>query len=233
MLMAMKEQTQKRKAKILIVDDHPIVRYGIGRILNKEDDLIVCGEAEDGNEALQAIEKLKPDLVLLDISLKRFDGLKLAKIIRVDHPDIPVLILSMHDEAVYARKALRSGAKGYIMKEESSEKLVSSVRQVLRGEIYVSDAVKKEVLTNFGAPRSEQSKSFVDKLSDRERQIFILLGQGYSSRAIAEKLALSVKTIETHRSRIKLKLNIENNQQLLVTSAEWANDEGLKPSLMS
>jgi len=229
--MAMKEQTAKRKTKILVVDDHPIVRYGISRILNKEDDLAVCGEAEDGNEALQAIEKQKPDLILMDISLKRSDGLKLTKIIRGDYPDIPVLILSMHDESVYARKALRSGAKGYIMKEESSEKLVPAIRQVLRGDIYVSDNVNKNVLTDFAAPANEQDKCLVDALSDRERQVFIFLGQGYSSRAIADKLLLSVKTVETHRSRIKLKLGIEHNQQLLVTAAEWATSEGLKPAL--
>ena len=225
----MKDNTQKRKARILVVDDHPIVRYGISRILNKEDDLTVCGEAEDGQEALQAIEKLKPDLVLLDISLKRLDGLKLTKIIRVDYPKLPVLILSMHDETVYAHKALRSGARGYIMKEESSEKLVSAVRQVLGNEIYVSDEVKKHVLNEFGAPKDEHVKSLVDKLSDRERQIFIMIGQGYSSRIIADKLLLSVKTVETHRARIKLKLAIESNQNLLVTSAEWADREGLKP----
>jgi len=227
----MKEQTPKRKTKILVVDDHPIVRYGISRILNKEEDLVVCGDAEDGNEALLAVEKHKPDLILMDISLKRYDGLKLTKIIRTDYPEIPVLILSMHDEAVYARKALRSGAKGYIMKEESSEKLVSAIRQVLRGEIYVSDNVNKNVLTDFAAPAGERGMSLVDTLSDRERQVFILLGQGYSSRAIAEKLLLSVKTVETHRSRIKLKLSIESNQQLLVASAEWAAGEGLKPVL--
>jgi DNA-binding NarL/FixJ family response regulator len=197
--------------------------------LNKEDDLTVCGEAEDGNEVLQVIDKLKPDLVLLDISLKRFDGLKLTKIIRMDYPDIPVLILSMHDETVYAPKALRSGAKGYIMKEESSERLVSAVRLVLKGEIYVSEEVKKHVLNEFGAPKEQYVKSLVDKLSDRERQIFILLGQSYSSRAIADKLLLSVKTIETHRSRIKLKLNMESNQQLLVAAANWADREGLTP----
>ena len=229
--MAMKEQTQKRKAKILVVDDHPIVRHGVRCMLNKEEDLLVCGEAEDGNQALQAIEKLKPDLVLLDISLKRFDGLKLTKIIRVDYPDVAVLILSMHDEAVYARKALRSGAKGYIMKGEAFDKLVPAIRQVLRGEIYVSDEVKKDVLADFAGPQGEHAGSFVDRLSDRERQIFILLGQGYSSRAMADRLGLSIKTIETHRSRIKLKLNIESNQRLLVASAEWADSEGLRPSL--
>jgi DNA-binding NarL/FixJ family response regulator len=230
--MAMKEQTPKRKTKILVVDDHPIVRYGISRILNKEEDLAVCGEAEDGNEALLAIEKHKPDLILMDISLKRYDGLKLTRIIRTDYPDIPVLILSMHDESVYARKALRCGAKGYIMKEESSEKLVSAIRQVLRGDIYVSDNVNKNVLTDFAGPAGKQDKSLVDALSDRERQIFILLGQGHSSRAIADKLLLSVKTVETHRSRIKLKLAMESNQQLLVTAAEWAAKEGLKPALI-
>lgn len=230
--MAMKEQSAKRRIKILIVDDHPIVRYGISRILNKEEDLVVCGEAEDGNETLLAIDRLKPDLILMDISLKRYDGLNLTRIIHIDHPEIPVLILSMHDESVYARKALRCGAKGYIMKEESSEKLVPAIRRVLRGDVCVSENVNKNVLTAFTTPSSEPVTNLVDTLSDRERQVFILLGQGYSSRAIADKLFLSVKTVETHRSRAKLKLAMSNNQQLLVTAAEWAAKEGLKPTMV-
>ena len=227
----MKQVPQNRKARILLVDDHPIIRYGVSRILNKEDDLMVCGEAEDGNDALQTIEKLKPDVVLLDISLKRLDGLKLTKIIRLDYPLIRILVFSMHDEIQYARKALRSGAKGYLMKENSSEKIVSAIRQVLKGEIYVSEAVKKLVMAEFGTPQQEQTKSPVDKLSDRERQVFIMLGQGYSSRAMAERLILSVKTIETHRARIKLKLAIENNQDFLLSASTWAEREGLKPPL--
>ena len=227
----MKTQTPKHKARILIVDDHPIVRLGFSRAINREEDLAVCGEAEDGHEALQAIEKLKPDLVLLDISLKRFDGLKLTRIIRTDHPTIPVLILSMHDEAIYARKALQCGAKGYIMKAEPPEAIVAAVRRVLSGEVSVSDDVNKQVLTAFVTAPESRDRPLVDALSDRERQVFTLLGQGYSSRAIAGQLLLSVKTIETHRARIKLKLDIESNQQLLLGAAQWADHEGLRPSL--
>ena len=229
--MAMKHRhSQKHKARILIVEDHPIVRYGIARILTQEEDLAVCGEAGDGQEALQLLEKAKPDLVLLDISLKRIDGLKLLRIIRTDYPSLPVVILSMHDESVYGPKALRLGARGYIMKEESSEKLVAGVREVLRGEIYASDRVKKQVLSRFVDGVPGKTASPVDILSDRERQIFLMLGQGLTSRAIAEKLMVSVKTVETHRARIKVKLDIEHSNQLIVAAADWAERESLRPA---
>lgn len=224
--------TDKKVKRVFLVDDHPVVRYGIGRILNNEADIQVCGEAGDGNEALAGINELSPDIVILDISLKEIDGLKLAKHIRSKHPQIPILVLSMHNEMIYAHKALRAGANGYIMKERSSEELVAAVRQVLSGTVYVSEAVKNKVLNAFVAYEEDPAgSSVVERLSDRERQIFLLLGKGLTSRMIAKKLGLSIKTVDTHRSRIKLKLGIETTPQLLLAAAEWADHEGLSAPL--
>lgn len=228
--MNTKQASGKTKAKVLIVDDHPIVRYGVAKMLNSEHDLTVCGEAEDAHTAQQAVADLKPDIVLMDISLKGSDGLNLTRLLRGRFPNVPVLILSMHDEKVYARKALRSGASGYIMKEETSERLVTAVREVLAGRLYVSDDAKTTVLQAY-ARRGGDQGSTVDRLSNRERQIFLLMGQGYSTKAIAEKLFVSPKTIDTHRARIKVKLGIDNRARLVMAAAEWAAREGLSPSV--
>jgi len=230
--MKTRKQSAKSKKRILIVDDHPIVRYGITRILNSEPDLVVCGDAENARTALDLIQSLKPDLVIVDISLRDMDGLQLTRTIRCDHPSLPIVILSMHDERVYAQKALRSGASGYIMKEESSEKLVSAIRQILKGEIYVSEEVKKNVLHAYAGKNKEKNTSIIDRLSDREREIFLLIGSGQTSRSIAHKLCLSVKTVETHRSRIKQKLELDTSAKLALAAMEWAKRENLVPILV-
>ena len=221
----------KRKSKIFIVDDHPIVRYGVTRILNNEQGFIVCGDADGGHKAIEGIEQLHPDIVVLDISLKDMDGLQLTKTIRIRHPNLPIVILSMHDERMYAHKALRAGASGYVMKEESSEKLVSAIRKILGGEIFVSEEVQKNVLHAYAGKEDTEETFVVNKLSDREREIFLLIGSGLTSRSIADKLKLSVKTIETHRSRIKQKLELDSTNKMLLAAMEWAKRENLVPIL--
>ena len=233
MHMAMKTSRRpgRQKTRVLIIDDHPIVRYGVTRILNNEHDMIVCGDADNAAKGLESIESLHPDIAIVDISLKGTDGLQLTRTIRSDHPNLPILILSMHDERIYAHKALRAGATGYVMKEESSEKLVSAVRQISRGEIYVSEEVKKNVLHAYASKEGSADTSTINRLSSREREIFMLIGSGHSSRWIADKLCLSIKTIETHRSRIKQKLDLDTSAKLNITAIEWTRRENLIPAM--
>ena len=227
-----KTDTSNRIAKVVIVDDHTVVRYGVTRILSAETDMEVCGEASNAASAMEIVTKKKPDVVIVDISLEgMLDGLKLTRAIKAKYPHIPVLILSMHEETRYAQKALMAGANGYVMKEESSDKLVDAIRALMQGEIYVSAAVNKCILHHFTNAESGGDRS-VDLLSDRERQVFLLIGAALTTRDIAEKLFVSVKTIETHRSRIKLKLGITNTPELVLAASAWAEREGLAPPVM-
>jgi len=221
----------KRKRKVLIVEDHPIVRYGIKRILNSEPDLAVCGDVESAEQAIESLKTVMPDIMVVDISLKHTDGLQLTRIIKARHPDLPILILSMHDERIYANKALRAGANGYVMKEESTEKLVSAIRNILQGDIYVSEDVKKNVLQTIAGKQNESNNTSITKLSDREYEIFLLIGTGLSCRAIAKKLCLSIKTVETHRARIKQKMGLDSSTKLILAAMEWAQRENLIPVL--
>lgn len=215
----------RKKASILVADDHPVVRYGVTRILGMEPDMEICGEAENQEQVLAAIKKRRPDLIILDISMKDTDGLKLTRLVTRQYK-IPVLILSMHDETLFASKALIAGARGYIMKEESSDRLVQAVRTVLGGGTCVSDNVKASIISSLGKTVEQHSKqNAVYSLSKRERQVFVLIGKGYPCKLIAEKLCLSVKTVETHRSRIKAKLDIEDSSQLVIFAARWSERE--------
>lgn len=225
----MKTAKPQQKTRVFIVDDHPIVRYGITRILNNEPDITVCGDADSAETAIEKIEKLRPDIIVVDISLKEMNGLQLTKLIHEHLPCVPVVILSMHDERMYANKALRAGASGYVMKEESSEKLVLAIRQILSGDIYVSEQVKKNIIHAYAGKDEGSKSSVIDRLSDREHEIFTLIGIGNSSRIIADKLCLSVKTIETHRSRIKDKLGLPDSTKLSLAAMEWARKENLVP----
>lgn len=218
-------KTNKKKSKILIVDDHPVVRYGVTKLINSESDLTVCGEAENTSDAAKFLKENKVDAVILDISLEGvLDGLKLTKVLRAKYPELPVLILSMHDEMTYAQKALLAGANGFIMKEESSEQLVFAIREVLNGDIYVSDNVKQQMLQTIKKPINKES-DITDKLSDRERQVFLLIGSGHTTRSISDKLSVSIKTVETHRSRIKFKLGISTTPELVLKASNWAKRE--------
>lgn len=206
--------TQPRRSRILIIDDHPIVRERLGELINQEPDLIVCGEAEDGESAMAAIEKTVPELALVDISLKNTYGIELVKDIKERHPKVLTLVLSMHEESLYAERALRAGARGYITKQEASRKVIGAIRQVLAGGIYASEKMAGILLGRMaGEPKGDGSPA--DRLSDREMEIFQLLGSGLAVREIAKRLHISVKTVEAHRTHIKEKLNIKTSPELL------------------
>jgi DNA-binding NarL/FixJ family response regulator len=212
---------KKAKRQILLVDDHPIVREGLTEMINHEDDLAVCGTAEEMNQALDQIEKLKPDLVVLDISLRGSNGIEVLKNIKVRHPKLCVLVLSMHDETLYALRALRAGAGGYIMKQEPAERVLNAVRQVLNGEISLSENMEKKMMKQLVGGRAARTGSPLEDLSDRELEVFRLIGKGYSTRQIAEELHLSIKTIESHRAHIKEKLNLKNAMELVQHAIQW------------
>jgi len=208
-------------ARVLLIDDHPIVRQGLAQLINQESDLQICGEAGDPPEALQCIEMDQPDIALVDLSLGESSGLELIKDIRVQFPDLPVLVLSMHNELLYAERALRAGARGYIMKDEGTEKLVAAIRLVLGGDIYVSETMSARMLHKFVEGSPDEGSSPIDRLSDRELQVFELIGRGLGTREIAAKLHLSVKTIEAHRAHIKDKLDLKNSIELLQHAMRW------------
>jgi len=218
-----KQKTVIDKRKILIVDDHPIVRDGLIRLIHEEQSLTVCGQAEDAHQALKAISESRPDMAIVDITLKNSDGIDLMKSIRSQYPKLPVLILSMHDETLYAERALRAGAMGYIMKQEASEKLMEAVHEILSGQIYCSDNISRRVMRKFARGKADIKDSPIDSLSDRELQVFRLIGCGYRTSEIAKKLYLSVKTIETYRTHIKEKLNLANSAELLRYAILWVN----------
>ncbi len=213
------------KLKVFLVDDHPIVRQGLAQMINREPDLTVCGEAQEAASALQAISTERPDILIVDISLVGPDGLELVKNIRLRHSSLPVLILSMHDESIYAERALRAGANGYIMKHEAAERVLVAIRQVLNHEIYVSERVASRMLHHYitGSPAAGQSP--LADLSDRELEVFRLIGEGHSTRAIAEELHLSVKTVESHQAHIKDKLSLKNGRELVQHAIQWAMKE--------
>ena len=209
------------KHRILLVDDHPIVRQGLAEMINQERDLQVTGTAEDVHRALEGIEKMRPDLVIADISLKGSNGIELLKNIKVRFPRTLVLVLSMHDESLYAVRALRAGAAGYIMKQEATEKVLTAIRQVLSGEIYLSERMEKKMMHQLVGGRSARTGSPIEDLSDRELEVFGLIGQGHGTRQIAEELHLSIKTIESHRAHIKEKLNLRNATELVQHAIQW------------
>ncbi len=209
------------KHRILLVDDHPIVRQGLAEMLNHERDLEVCGTAEDVLQALEAIDKLHPDLVIADISLRGSNGIELLKAIKLRFPTTLVLVLSMHDESLYAVRALRAGAAGYIMKQEATERVLVALRQVLAGEVYLSERMEKKMMHQLVGGRAARTGSPIEDLSDRELEIFGLIGQGHGTRKIAEELHLSIKTIESHRAHIKEKLNLQNATELVQHAIQW------------
>ena len=221
------KQTRKSetKAQILLVDDHPVVRDGLAAIINHQQDLNVCGGADDAHQALKAIGELKPGLVVVDISLKNSDGIELTKNIRAKYPKLPVVVLSVHDESLYAERALRAGARAYLMKEVVSEDIVKAIRAVLRGEIYVSDTISKKFLQKIAGDKNKTEKASIEDLSDREFEVFRMIGEGYKASQIAKKLHLSVKTVETYRGRLKEKLNLDSANELLQYAIKWTQTE--------
>jgi DNA-binding NarL/FixJ family response regulator len=218
-----------RKARLFIVDDHPIVRQGLALVINQEPDLLVCGEAVARQEALTSIAQLHPDLAVVDLSLQNSNGMDLIKDLKEHCPTVPVLALSMHDEMVVAERALRAGARGYIMKQEAPNKLLDAIRCVLGGGIYASDAVHSQLLRAVSEARPRNGASRMSRLSDRELQVFQLVGEGRSTREIAEHLDLSIKTVETHYKRIKRKLGLNNATELLQHAALWVAGSSSRP----
>jgi len=206
----------------LIVDDHPIVRQGLSELINQEDDLVVCAEAEDAHQALNAIKDNQPDMLIVDIALPDTSGLELIKDITARYPDLPVLALSMHDESLYAERAMRAGARGYIMKQEATEEVIAAIRKVFAGQIYASERMKEKMVRKLVKGPTQQAASPIDRLSDRELEVFLLIGQGYGTRQIAKKMYLSVKTIETYRAHIKEKLDLKDSNELLRYAICWA-----------
>ena len=216
------------KRRVLIVDDHPIFRAGLTGLVNLEGELTVCGEANDAAQAMQAVEKLHPDLVLLDMSLPGKGGLELLKDIRAIAPQTPVLIISMHDETLYAERVIKAGGRGYIMKQEGPEKIVQAVRKVLSGGISVSERIAAQILDAMSGGKSGKSgtSSSVSTLTDREFEVYRLLGQGKEPHEIARTLHLSIKTVDTHRAHIRQKLGLRNATELIHHATRWTAEQG-------
>jgi len=212
------------KTSIFIVDDHPLLRRGLAELINREPDMVFCGEAEDAPTAMRLIELIKPDLVIVDISLKGYNGIELIKNIKAFDHKILVLVLSMHDESVYAMRVLKAGAKAYVMKQEVVDKVMEAIRRIRMGKVFVSESVASRMLDQVVVGGDPATDSPIDLLSDRELEIVSMLGNGLPTREIAAKLHISIKTVESHRARIKQKLNLDNAIQLVQFCVRWVED---------
>ena len=219
------KKTRDSRKKVLIVEDHPIMRTGLAQLIAQESDLVVCGEAEDAYGALEAIKKFDPDIALVDISLKDSSGIELIKDIKIRWPKLLVLVLSMHEESFYAERALRAGARGYVCKSEVSTTVIQGIRRVLDADVYVSEKVASKMLRKLVAGGTQADVYPIDKLSDREFEVFELIGQGLQTSQMAERLHLSVKTIEAHREHIKRKLSLDSATELLKYAVQWVQLE--------
>jgi len=208
-----------------VVDDHPLLRQGLALLIYQQQDLEVCGEAEEAQAAMQAIAQRRPDILIVDISLSGPDGLDLLKNVRASYPDLPVLILSMHDEAIYAERALRARANGYIMKQEATEKVLVAVRRILNGEVYLSERMANKMLQQYMGGARAAIDSRISALSDRELEVFRLIGEGRGTRAIAEEMHLSIKTVETYQAHIKEKLSLRSGRELIQHAIQWKINE--------
>jgi DNA-binding NarL/FixJ family response regulator len=212
--MTAKEDKQPAKSRVLLVDDHAIVRQGLAELINDQPDLVTCGEADNPPHALKVIAETNPDVAIIDVSLNAGDGIELCRQIHDEWPSLAILVLSMHDEALYAERALRVGAMGYVMKQEPQETVMAAIRSVLRGETHLSEKMAAKLLRSFSGNRDADAPP-LERLSDRELQVFRLVGQGRSVKDIANELFLSPKTVETHKEHIKQKLNLQSSNDLL------------------
>lgn len=210
------------QSRIFLVDDHPLVRERLAELINREADMIVCGEAGDVNEALIRIAAEKPDVVIVDLTLKNSHGLELIKAIQSTFAHIPTLVLSMHEESLYAERVLRAGALGYISKQEATEKVLAAIRQVRSGQVYLSEGMSERIVRKLVLGHRESSAS-MDRLTDRELEVFQLIGKGFSTRRISEELHVGVKTVESYRARIKQKLHLEDGTQLMQHATQWVH----------
>jgi DNA-binding NarL/FixJ family response regulator len=225
--------TKRSVRRVLIVDDHPIVRQGLRRVMENEDDLMVCGEAESVRDARAAVKELNPDVMVADVSLKQGDGIELVRDVRAHHPHLPILVLSMHDETIYAERMLAAGANGYIMKQAASEQFLVAIRRVIDGGIYVSESIGNKMIQKFAAGGAYLSANPIDRLSNRELQILHMIGKGMSTRETAQSLNLSIKTVESHRQRIKRKLNLSTGTQLVQYAVNWFTGRDFGPQFRS
>ena len=212
----------KTKSKIFIVDDHPLVREWLTNLIHKDPDLVVCGEAEEASSAMPGIAATKPDLAIIDISLGGSSGIELIRSIAASFPKVAIIALSMHDERVYAERTIRAGARGYIMKRESTKKIVEAIREVLRGNLYLSKSMTELIVKKVVSAEGYDSGEAVAQLSDRELEVFKLLGQGYGIGEIAEKLNVNFKTVHTYCTRIKEKLKVSTGAELLREAIRWS-----------
>lgn len=213
------------KYRVFVVDDHPIVRDGLTRLINREPDLMVCGEAEDEPQALATIGKVAPDVVLLDLMLQRGDGISLIKQLNTIYPKLPILVISMHAESLYAARVLRAGAKGYLMKREAVGNVLAAIRQILAGRFYLSAEMHSNLLQAHGKRGENVVASPFERLSDRELEVFRLLGEGAGTRKIAEQLNLSLNTVQSHRAGIKKRLGLKDTTELLQHAIRWVETE--------
>ncbi|MDR4518489.1 MAG: response regulator transcription factor [Nitrosomonas sp.] len=213
------------KAQILLVDDHPMMRHGMAMLIEMEPELEVFAQAGDGEEALNILKNDNPvDIVLLDVTLKTISGFEVIKSIHIHHPELPVLFISMHDETIYAERALRAGARGYVMKQEPGEVLISAIREVLKGNVYLSKKMHAKLLNRMVAGNAEP-QSLIDRLTPSEFEVLHLIGLGHSSQEIADLLKRSIKTIETHRFNIRTKLNLKDSADLIRYATRWISEE--------
>lgn len=210
-----------KSARIIVVEDHPIMREGLARVIDQAGDLTVCAQAESIHRALELIEKTHPDLAIVDITLGGQNGIELIKDLKVRYPKLPVLVHSLHDEQIYAQRSLRAGARGYLMKHEPAPKLLQAIRQVLAGEVYVSERMNRQMLHRMADSPSTQSASPVERLSDRELQVFELLGQGHKTKEVAQALHLSIKTVQTYCEHLKEKLLLKDRASLVRFAVQW------------
>ena len=223
----MSEQPQP-KSRILIVDDHPLFREGLQQLIDRDPQLAVCGEASSAAEALQAVPRLKPDLVLVDISLGGTSGIELIKHIKTEYEELPVLVVSMHDESLYAERALRAGAMGYVMKHEPSKTVKTAIHKVLQGEMYLSPRMSSSIISKFMRGQSDRQASPIETLSDRELEVFRMLGQGKGTRQIAQDLSVTIATVNSFRNRIKEKLQLKTATEVMLHAIQWCREEAPK-----
>jgi len=223
------QPTAPARRRVLLIDDHPFMRAGLAQLINAQPDLVVCGEAGNPAAAFQSLAKIKPELVLSDLTMPGRSGLEFIKDLKAALPDLIVLVVSMHDEVVFAERALRAGARGYIMKEAGGENLLAAIRQVLSGEVYVSPRMSSQILNNLSTRRPRGSTSPIEQLTDREFEVFQLIGQGKSTRDLAEQLHLSSKTVDVHRSHIKEKLGLKDATALIRHAVRWVETQTVEP----
>lgn len=219
--------SEKKKHSIVLIDDHPVTRLGIAAVVNHQPDLEVVAETDNAAHAVQLVTTKAPAVAVVDISLKTTNGIELIKNLAAAAAGVALLVVSMHDENIYAERALRAGARGYLMKQEASEKIVHAIRTVLKGEIYLSEAMRNRLLYRLVDKKKSDAVFPIDTLSDREMEVFQLIGQGFTTRQIAERLNLSVKTIDSYREHLKQKLNLTSGAELVRHAIEWVKGSSL------